>query len=181
MSPSPAPVPLGAPSPGVSAGCHAQTMLPGCGGTTGGTCQVRLLPALGMPVVILWERQELEGGKGPPGQTGTEPGTGSQPSAGKISEGFCTNSPSLLLRAARRCSHLPPSAPAIAGSRCRIAPSPPSPGRSRTKPPPSHGRALPPPVPRPPCQGCAASARRAAGGRERGEQGGQRSRDCLLL
>lgn len=109
--PMSSPRPAGCPQPQgecrLSCPAHAA---PSCGATPGRTWQIRLLPVLGMPVAILWERREQEGGKGPPGQPDTEPGTGSQPGASKISEGFCMSktTPSLLLRAAQRCPHLPP-------------------------------------------------------------------------
>lgn len=66
---------------------------------------MRLPPALGMPVAILWEQK---GEKGPLGQPSTEPGMASQPGARKISGCFARASfPSLLLQAAQLCSHLP--------------------------------------------------------------------------
>lgn len=102
-----------------------------------------LLPALGLLVAILWERREQEGGKGPPGQPGTEPGRGSQPCLGKIPEVFCTRK--LSTPATPGCSSVPtpsPNAPAIQGM---LQPHGAVPGAG-PNPQPAAVRQLPPPA-----------------------------------
>lgn len=178
VSPRPASVPLGVPSPRANAGCHAQPTLPGCGDTAGGTGQIWLPPALGMPVAILWERREQEGGKGLPGQPGTEPGRASQPCPGKISEVFCTRK--LSTPATLGCSSVPPpspNAPAIRGG----AAAPPFPGRSRTKPLASRRQALATPCPVAGVPGLCGSGAAGSQREGAGKQGGRQSRGCLLL
>lgn len=142
MSPCPAPVPLSVPGPRVKAGRHAQT-------TAGGMCQMWLLPALGMPLAVLWERQEQDGGKGRLGKTVR--------ARYKVPTRHWSKSPRVFPRARSPtllatpgCSVVPPpSSSAILGCCRRATPSPPCPSRRGTEPlnPAAVGHCHPPTLP----------------------------------